>query len=360
MSRLARLGLFIFGALVILSAAIFLIGERQFLFSRTYRLLAPFDNVAGLNNGADVRLGGVRVGTVDHIRMPQHPEEKVMVVIELENSTRQVIKKDSIASIETEGLLGNKYVSVSFGSAQAAPVQDGDTIQGRPPVDLSELVKKANAIMDTADAALKNVDAATANLNSITAKVDRGEGTIGALINDRQVYNQINATTADVRETVAKAKHGVTALDENMQALKRNWFFRGFFKDRGYWDSTELTKYEIDKLPNRPVLKKFVYNAKDVFEKPDSANLKNEKSLNQAGKFIEQTPMGLAVVAAYSDLTGEKDKNLMLTQARAMVVRKYLAEKFRIDDTRVKTKGMGEVAPTDGGQASRVEIIVYR
>lgn len=353
MSRLARLGLFIFGALMILAAAIFLIGDQRFLFSTTYRLQAAFDQVAGLGNGAEVRAGGVRVGTVDHIRMPSQPGEKVTVVMDLDTSTQKVIKKDSVAAIETEGLLGNKYVSISFGSAEAEPVRDGDTIRSQPPIDFSDMLKKANDILDA-------TSAATANIESITSKIEQGEGTVGELINDRNIYEQVSAAAADVRATAAQAKVGVTAFQENMQALKRNWFFRGFFRDRGYMDATELTRHEIAHLPTGPYLKKFVVPAKGLFAKPDTAKLKNEKTLNPVGQYLERTPYRLAVVAAYTGLTGEQEKNLVLTQARAMVVRKYLAEKFRIDDTRVKTKGMGEDGETAAGEPNRVEIIVYR
>src|ERR1051326_3491060 len=109
MSRFAWLGAFIFGALIIFAAAIFLIGERQFIFSRTYHLQAPFDNVAGLDEGAAVRVGGVRVGTVEYIQLPRQAGGKVIVEMKLDHSTHEVIKKDSVAAIETEGLLGNKY-----------------------------------------------------------------------------------------------------------------------------------------------------------------------------------------------------------------------------------------------------------
>ena len=79
MSRTARLGAFILGALFLFGTGVFLIGERQYLFSRTYRLSAPFDTVAGLDDGAVVRSGGVRIGIVDTIHMPRRSGDKVTV-----------------------------------------------------------------------------------------------------------------------------------------------------------------------------------------------------------------------------------------------------------------------------------------
>jgi phospholipid/cholesterol/gamma-HCH transport system substrate-binding protein len=359
MSRVVRLGAFIFGALLILTFIVFRIGDKDFLFSTTYRLQAPFDNVAGLGNGAEVRLGGVRVGTVDFIQLPPHAGEKVLVVMKLESSTRKLIRKNSVVAIETEGLLGSKYATIMTGSQEAPTVEDGDTLQSQPPLEFADLIRKTDGILDSTQSALNNVNDATADMRSITTKIDHGQGTAGALINNREMYNDMRATVADTRETVSQAKAGMTSFQENMQALKSNWFVRGFFKKRGYQDSAELTKYAIAKLPDRPFSNRFEVSANDLFDKPDTAKFKNEKVLNQIGVRLERIPYDLIVVAAYSGVRGETEENLILTQARAMVVRQYLAEHFKIDDQRIKTIGMGEDRATSDKQVARVAIIVY-
>ncbi len=358
MSRLARLGLFILGTLSVLAIGIFIIGDRQFLFSSTYRLHAAFDTVAGLPTGAEVRIGGVRRGTVDYIQVPRSPNEKVLIAMDLDSSTRQVIRKDSVASIETEGLLGNKFVSVSFGSKDGEPVHDGDSLQTAVPLDFSDLMKKTNQILDRTQSSMQNVEEATADMKSITSTIRGGEGTMGALIKDKTLYRRLDDTTAGMRDTVAEAKTGVTAFQENMEALKHNWFFRGFFKNRGYMDAKDLTKYEVSELPRGPELKRFTYSAKDLFDKPDAAKLKNEKSLNKAGKFLEQNQFGIAVVVVSTAAKSDAEEDRALTQARALVVRQYLAEKFKLDNSRLKTKGLGEAQnPTENGD--RVDLIVY-
>ena len=123
MSRVARLGAFIVVTLAVLAAGVFIIGSKQYLFQSTYKLKAQFDNVAGLAEGADVQVGGVHSGTVTGIVLPTRPGEKVTVVMELARSTHEIIKQDSVASIETEGLLGNQYMAISFGSAGQAEVK---------------------------------------------------------------------------------------------------------------------------------------------------------------------------------------------------------------------------------------------
>src|ERR1700720_4213655 len=103
------------------------------MFTPTYRVKAEFQNVAGLNDGADVRVGGIHTGTVNRIDLPQRPDGKVTVVMNLKKATRDIVKKDSIASIHSEGLLGDEYVEISFGTEQAERLNDGDTIQSEPP-----------------------------------------------------------------------------------------------------------------------------------------------------------------------------------------------------------------------------------
>src|ERR1700735_5613144 len=154
MSRAARLGDFIIATLAILAIGIFIIGDRQYLFSNPYQLKTQFANVVGLNEGAEVRVGGVHSGSVRGIELPNKPTDKITVLMDLQRSTHDIIKQDSVAAIETEGLLGNEYVSISFGSAQALNVKDNDTIASQPPLVFADLIKKADGILDTSQQAL--------------------------------------------------------------------------------------------------------------------------------------------------------------------------------------------------------------
>src|SRR5436190_23761953 len=102
MSRAFRLGIFIVATLLIFAAGVFWIGKKQFLFHSTYRLQAEFQNVAGLNGGAEVRVGGIHEGTVRQIQLPTRPNEKVRVLMDLVVGTRNVIKKDYETIIRSE------------------------------------------------------------------------------------------------------------------------------------------------------------------------------------------------------------------------------------------------------------------
>jgi phospholipid/cholesterol/gamma-HCH transport system substrate-binding protein len=360
MSRAARLGAFIVATLAILVAGIFVIGGKQYLFSSTYRLRAQFDNVVGLDAGGDVRVGGVHVGTVHAIMLPHKPGDKVTIVMDLDKSTRQIIKQDSVASIETEGLLGNQYLAISFGSPGAAGVWDGDTIASQPPLEMSDLLNKMSGILDSSQQAIQNATRATANLDSISAKINGGQGTAGALVNDKQLYSNLEQTSSAMRDTMVHAQAGVTNFEENMEALKHSFFVRGYFKSRGYEDSAELAKDEIERLPQSAPAKEFTYPAKQLFDKQDSAKLKNQKSLNAGGEFLRDNQFGFAVVVASSGMEGDTQKDLVLTEARAMVVREYLVENFGFDDSQLKTLGAGKQTDASSDAAwGTVRILIY-
>ena len=147
------------------------------------------------------------------------------------------------------------------------------------------------------------------------------------------------------------------AFDENMKALSNNFLLKGFFNRRGYENSADLTKYAISRLPAGSSIKTFVYAGDMIFDKKDTAKLKNKKTLTEAGKFLEANAFGLAVVAGYSGMKGDTGRNKVLMQARTMVVREYLVQNFKLNDTHLATIGMGE--SNESGDGGKIEILIY-
>ncbi len=341
MSQTFRLGLFIVAALAVLVAGVFLIGSRESLFQSTYHVKAEFQNVAGLADGADVRVGGLHQGTVKQIHLPNQPDGKVTVTMDLDKGTHDVLKKDSIASIKSEGLIGDKYVEISFGSDGAPPLKNGDVIASEPPLDLSNLVRKADGLLDSAKSAVTELDGTATNLKSISTKINDGQGTVGELINDKTIYQKANA--------------GATALDEDMEALKHNFLLRGFFKKRGYEDAADLTKHAISSLPAGEPVKTFEYDGQKLFN--NQAKLRDQKALKDAGDYLQSNKFDLAVVAASTGMKGDSGQDRVLSEGRATAVRDYLAKNFRLDDTRIKTLGLGKTSDTDDN--GKAEILVY-
>jgi phospholipid/cholesterol/gamma-HCH transport system substrate-binding protein len=343
MSQNFRVGIFIVVTLAILATAVFLIGSRESMFRSSYKVKADFDNVSGLNEGADVRVGGIRKGSVKSIQLPKRSNEKVVVLMDLERETQNIVKMDSVAAIKSEGMLGDKYVEITFGSVDAPKLRGGETIASQPPLDISDLFAKTNQILDSTQSALSNVQSATANINDISTKINRGQGTVGALINDKTIYSQAAAT--------------VTSMHEDVEALKHNFLLKGFFNKRGYVDTDELKKHEIAKLPASAPEKTFTYDTKQVFDKPNAAKLKNQKTLNEVGQFLQSHKFGEVVITAAASMKGDSEKDRTTTQAQAMVIRNYLVQNFRLDDTRIKTMGLGKTE--EGGENGKIEILVY-
>ena len=360
MSRIARLGAFIFVTLALLAAGVFEIGSKEYLFRSTYQLKAQFDNVAGLAEGADVQVGGVHSGMVRSIELPHKPGDKVTVVMDLNRSTHEIIKQNSVASIETEGVLGNQFVAISFGSAGQAEVKDGETLESAPPLVLSDLFKKTSGILDSSQKAIDNATLATAHLNSVSAKIDSGQGTVGELVNDKQLYTNLEQTTVTLHDTMLQAQTGVTDFQENMEALKHNFLLSGYFKKRGYEDSGDLVANRIAALPPGTPLKVFTYTTRELFEARDSAKIKSQKSLNAGGDFLAQNQFGVAVVVVSTGMDGDTQKDLVLTEARAMVIREYLVENFGFDDSQLKTLGMGkQTGASQDADWGSIQILIY-
>ncbi len=360
MSRVARLGAFIVLTLAVLAAGVFIIGSKAYLFRPTYQLKAQFANVAGLAAGADVQVGGVHSGTVHSITLPHRPGEKVTVLMDLDRSTHEIIKRDSIASIETEGLLGSQFLAISFGSAGQAEVHDGDLVQSKPPLEMADLLVKANGILSTSQQAILSASEATAHLSSVSAKIDSGQGSVGALINDKALYVNLVQSTNTLQATMVQAQIGVTDFQENMEALKHNFLLSGYFKKRGYEDSADLTENEIAQLPSDSPEKAFTYAPKQLFDNKDSVKLHNQQSLNESGEFLSKNQFGYAVIVVSSGLEGDNQKDMVLTQVRAMIIRDYLVQHFGFDDSQLKTLALGKQAAgaADAGSGS-IQILIY-
>lgn len=343
MSRSFRLGLFLLTTVAILSVCAFLVGRQEMKFGSNYRVRSEFDSVAGLTDGADVRVGGIRKGTVQSIQLPKRPDGKVTVTMDLAKETQSIVKQDSVASIQSAGLLGDKYVEISFGSMEAERLKGGEKIESEPPLDVADLYHKANQLLDTSQGALENILGATDNINMITGKINSGHGTIGKLINDTTLYQQATA--------------GVSAIHEDADAMKHNFLLRGFFKGRGYTNPAEIKEHAVAQLPTEQAVKSFQLDPKKLFDKADSAKLRNEKTLNDAGQYLQSQKFGYAVIAVSTGRTGDSDKQRVLSEARGFVVRKYLVDKFSLDDTRLKTLGLGKSATAS--EDGSIEILIY-
>ncbi|KAB2843824.1 MAG: MCE family protein [Melioribacteraceae bacterium] len=177
----ARLGIFIFFGTVLLILAIFMIGNRDSLFVSSITVKTYFQKVQGLRTGAPVRLSGYDIGSVSSMSLVSDTSGRVEVIMRIEEDVKHFIRLDSEASIETEGLVGKQIISISPGTTKFAAVTDGGIIKAKDPVSVEAIIKEVQDIMSY----IKDI---TKEFTGISTKINAGEGTIGKLINDDQLY----------------------------------------------------------------------------------------------------------------------------------------------------------------------------
>lgn len=298
--------IFIVTGSFLLLIALFVIGSKQNMFTSTMNIQSVFEKVSGLLEGSNVRFNGISVGTVSKIEIISGT--KVRVVLNIVSSVKQFIKRDSKVSVVSEGLIGNKIIDITPGNENAQSVEDGDWLESIKPIDAEDILK---SLKETGD----NTSVITKDIASIVSKVNKGEGSLGQLINDKTMYNDVVSTmhgfttssglvndvlrkistnvdiistdviplteklrliTEDIAEitrkmnssesvvgtlltdtnfannlkslirnadqTTANLEQGSFSFSQNMEALKHNFLFKGYFEDIGYWDKTDYEK----------------------------------------------------------------------------------------------------------------------
>jgi phospholipid/cholesterol/gamma-HCH transport system substrate-binding protein len=181
-----KVGLVISLAILILFLAVFFAGKIEILFSPKMLLKAQFRDVKGLRKGAPVWIFGTEVGSVQAIDLD--PIYRTIVTVSINKSVRDLIKKDSTASIMAMGLLGDKYMELTTGSPAAEPVESGEMIQGMAQVELTDIAATgAMTIEKTADL-VKRID-------MLVQKIEKGEGTVAKFIMNPSVYDNLDKST---------------------------------------------------------------------------------------------------------------------------------------------------------------------
>jgi phospholipid/cholesterol/gamma-HCH transport system substrate-binding protein len=209
-----RLGLFVAGGLALFVIAIFIIGKQKNLFNPVFKLTTSFSNVSGLQVGNNIRFSGVNVGTVDNISILN--DSTVMIDMLIKKEVQQFIKTDCQVAIGSEGLIGDRLLIITQGSTTAPLAKGGERLSSTEPVE-------TNAIMANLQLTSENAAIITDELTEILFKINNGKGTLGRLIQDSSIAENIN-------QTIINLKKSSKGLDENMNAAKENFLLRGYFK----------------------------------------------------------------------------------------------------------------------------------
>jgi phospholipid/cholesterol/gamma-HCH transport system substrate-binding protein len=211
-----RLGLFVVGGLALFVLAIFIIGKQKNLFNPVFKLTTTFYNVSGLQVGNNIRFSGINVGTVDNISIVNDSTVKVDMLVRQE--VKQFIKSDCIVAIGSEGLIGDRLLIITQGSSEAKLARAGEELLSVEPVE-------TDAIMASIQITAANAEIITEQLAEIMYKINGGEGTLGRLIQDTTIARNID-------QTIINLKQSTKGLDENMEAAKHNFLFKGYFNKK--------------------------------------------------------------------------------------------------------------------------------
>ncbi len=449
MWRNAGVGIFVIVGTVLFGLGIFLIGNQHNFFVKHVELYTEFKNLNGLAKGATVRVEGFDAGEVTDIGVPASPSAGFRLKLQLNTRVGGLVRTDSVATIATEGVVGDKFVMIGPGSPTAPQAAPYSTLPSKETSDIAELLQKGSALVSDASATMKVVaDRLTNTLDAVTTTVDnandlvvglkQGRGTIGMMLRDEKTATDVRQVIANVRDASASLNHASTQADalvsdfqsrglpakteaitgkvdgivsdlqkrnfgekidqtlenvhsaaqnidkssqqlqetlakalapdtqgrdagdniretlsnaneatgnmvEDTEAVKRGFFFRGFFKHRGYYSMARMApdKYRQDKLFANPRNPRVWIEAAELFEpKPGGSEV-----LSSAGKVRidaaiaelgDQVVGGAIVVEGYS-VSGAPGEQLALSRSRAILVRNYLHTHFQLENQNIGT-----------------------
>jgi phospholipid/cholesterol/gamma-HCH transport system substrate-binding protein len=203
-----RVGITVIAAGFTLAFLLFLMSNTAGLFTPRITLRSYFDNAQGLRVGAPVRLSGVDIGNVARIRIvPNEDKRLTPVEITMKVSTKYGydLRRDSVTSLETAGVLGETYLDIDSAQALGSPAQDGDILPTQVHPDFNQVVRASQGTLQNMDALLKRAD-------RILAFAESGKGSLGKLIYDPTLYNRFSATVADFQKIVSQVGSGQGSL----------------------------------------------------------------------------------------------------------------------------------------------------
>ena len=201
-----RVGLTVVFASITLAVLIFLMSGTGGIFTRKIVLKSYFDNSGGLRVGAPVRLEGVDIGNVTSIRIVAgHALTPVEVTMKVNTTYSFNLRKDSVTTLNTAGVLGETYVDINSGLAKGPVAVDGDTLATREHPDIQDVVRASQSTLQNMDALLKRLD-------RIVAFVESGQGSIGKLIYDPSLYDRLSSTITEFKGLVDDVKSGKGSL----------------------------------------------------------------------------------------------------------------------------------------------------
>jgi phospholipid/cholesterol/gamma-HCH transport system substrate-binding protein len=237
MNRNFAVGIFSLVGLALFTAGLFMIGNRHQAFSKHYTVYADFINLSGVAKGSKVQVAGLAAGEVEEIHVPKTPAEKFRLKLRLDESSHGLVRTDSVASIATEGVVGDTFLSIAPGSASFPVAGANAILPTKEAVQLSDLVNQANATVGDIDLIVKNANGLLTqvggNLNAtlttargsisdvdkVVRGIQRGDGTVGMLLRDSRTAESVRQTLANAQAATQSLRHASVQVDDTITDL---------------------------------------------------------------------------------------------------------------------------------------------
>ncbi len=414
--RLATVGAFVLGGLLLFAVGLFLIGDRRLLFSEQFEVEADFANVAGVEIGTGVRLSGLPAGEVIGIEIPGEPGGRFVVRMRVREDLRALVRTDSEAAILSDGLLGSAYIQLRGGSGPAPLVANGGALAGVDAVEVADLIAQGretfriaademtrmradvsaafgelgstvtatNRLVDDVGAGVRRMSEASAELVAesrglvadvrtvMTAVAAGQDEVVGVLRETRAAMEAVRESADRVEDAVTRfsgpgsvteqllddageamrhARNAIADMADNAEALKRNWLFRGFFAERGFYNLDELTldEYRALEVDERYTVLRVWLAADRVFEAGADGSLslradagrRIDEAMGDLLRYPRNSPL---VVEGYSTRS-EDGPRMNDARRRAELIHDHVARAFRRPTGATSAMPLGAEAP---------------
>jgi phospholipid/cholesterol/gamma-HCH transport system substrate-binding protein len=226
-----KLGMFVTIGLVLFIGTIYFIGQQKNLFGPTFNLKSQFKTVNGLKEGNNVRFSGINVGTVKEIELIT--DTSVIVKLVLKKEVQQFIKTDARASIGSDGLMGDKVLTISPGTTSKSMVKNNATIASNKAIEIEDIMKGVKTTVD-------NAAIITDELAEFSYKINSGKGTLSKLLSDEKMGQKLDASLSNLES-------GTKGFNENMEAAKHNFLLKGYFNKKKKDDAKKQDELQKEK-----------------------------------------------------------------------------------------------------------------
>ena len=211
-----KLGMFVTIGLLLFIMAVYFIGKQQNLFGSTFHISSQFKTVSGLEVGNNVRFSGINVGTVEQIQLKN--DSTVRVVLVMKEEVRKFIKTDATASIGSDGLMGDKVLTISPGAKSQKEIEDNGQIASVDGIEMHDIMKSVKKSVD-------NIGVISDEIAIFSHSMNNGNGALARLVKDDKMANSVS-------NTLSNLETGTKGFSENMEAAKSNFLFRGYYKKK--------------------------------------------------------------------------------------------------------------------------------